>query len=173
LIRAVLYAIACIEKDPDRHNMLHRPNNKRLGNKVHWTAYNTGQYGEKDWGIAQIIRLERYFKYYQIMLIDQSYSLTNMPFYLNTIDKFEKYIYLLNSDKHYDVIESMASYLNKSYFCDLCKKGFDHPEEHNCISICKACNRMKCRLDFKLKCQNCDLFIQNKSCYDLHDETKC
>jgi hypothetical protein len=67
----------------------------------------------------------------------------------------------------------MDSYLNKSYFCDLCKKGFDHPEEHNCISICKACNRMNCRLDFKLKCQNCDLFIQNKSCYDLHDETKC
>ena len=32
---------------------------------------------------------------------------------------------------------------------------------------------MHCRPDFKLKCQNCDLFIQNKSCFDLHDESKC
>ena len=35
MIRAILFAVACVEKDPDRHNMLQRPNNKRLGNKVH------------------------------------------------------------------------------------------------------------------------------------------
>ena len=28
-------------------------------------------------------------------------------------------------------------------------------------------------MDFKIKCKNCELFIQNKSCFDLHDETKC
>ena len=88
MIRAVLFAIACIDKDPERHNMLQRPNNKRLGNKVHWFAYNTGQYGVMDWSIPQLIKLEKYLRYYQIMLIDQSYSLTHMPIYLNTIDKF-------------------------------------------------------------------------------------
>ena len=112
-----------------------------------------------DWGLPQLIKLEKYFRYYQIMLIDQSYSSTHMTLYLNTIDKFKKYM-LLNTDKHYDVIESMISYLNISYYCDLCKTGFDHPEEHNCISICKAFQRRNCRPDFKIKCQNWDLFIQ-------------
>ena len=55
----------------------------------------------------------------------------------------------------------------------MCKKGFDHTEKHNCITLCKACQHMNCSPDFKIKCQNCDLLIQNKSCYDLHDATKC
>ena len=57
----------------------------------------------------------------------------------------------------------MASYLNKSYYCDLCKTGFDHTEEHNCISICKACQCMNCRQDFRIKCRNCDLFKNAES----------
>ena len=44
---------------------------------------------------------------------------------------------------------------------DLCKKGFDHTEEHYCITIYKACNRMNCRKYFKVKCRNCALFTQN------------
>ena len=79
MIRAVLFAITCVEKDHERHNMLQRPKNKRLGNKVHWVAYNTGQYGVMDWGNPQLIKLEKYFRHYQIMFIDQSYSLTHMP----------------------------------------------------------------------------------------------
>ena len=49
----------------------------------------------------------------------------------------------------------------------------NQPEEHKCITICKACQRMNCRPDFQVKCQNCELFIQNKSCFELHDESKC
>ena len=66
----------------------------------------------------------------------------------------------------------MSSYLNKSYYCNLCKKGFDHIEEH-CSTINKACLLMNCRPDFQVKGLNCELIIQNKSCFDLHDESKC
>ena len=124
-------------------------------------------------GINDLINLEAYFKDYQIMLIDQSYKITNKALYLNQTTKFNKHIYLFHTGDHYNVVESMAAYLFKSYYCDLCKMGFDHPEEHNCVTVCKACQRMNCRQDFQLKCQNCDLFIQNKSCFDLHDESKC
>ena len=34
-------------------------------------------------------------------------------------------------------------------------------------------SRMNCWQDFRIKYQNCDLFTQNKSCYDLHNEAKC
>ena len=104
------------------------------------------------------------------MLIDESYKLLNKIIYLNNQDKFNKYIYLLHVGDHFNVIESMGSYLFKSFYCDLRKKGFDHTEEYNRIAICKACNRMNCRQDFKVKCRNCALFTQNKSCSDLHEE---
>ena len=102
------------------------------------------------------------------MLIDKTYKLTNKILYLNQQDKLNKYIYLLHVADHNNVIDSMCSYLGKSYYCDLCKKGFDHTEEHNCITICKARNRMNCRQNFKVKCRNCALFTQKKSCFDLH-----
>ena len=105
------------------------------------------------------------------MLIDETYKLTNKILYLNRQDKFNKYIYLLHVGDHYNVIDSMSSYLIKSYHCDICKNGLDDSEEHNCITICKACNRMNCRQDFKVKCRNCALFTQNKSCFDLHEES--
>ena len=67
----------------------------------------------------------------------------------------------------------MASYLNKSYFCELCKKGFDHTRVHSCVIICKACNRLNCRKDFRIKCFSCDYYIQNIDCGRLHDDNKC
>ena len=107
------------------------------------------------------------------MFIDESYKLTNIILYLNHQDKFNKYIYLLHTGDHFNVIDSLSSYLFKSYYCDLCIKAFDHTEEHSCKTICKACNRMNGRQDFKVKCRNCALFTQNKSCFDLHEESNC
>ena len=107
------------------------------------------------------------------MVINENYKLNNKPIYLNTIDKFNKFIYLLHTENHFNVITSMARYLNKSYFCDLCKKGFDHYREHTCANTCKACGRLNCREDFRINCKICNIIIKNKSCFDLHNESKC
>ena len=32
---------------------------------------------------------------------------------------------------------------------------------------------MNCRQDFKVKCRNCALLTQNKSCFELHEESNC
>ena len=173
LIRAIVIGIAYFEKYTDKSEMLKRPTNRKLWSKVLAAVKSCRIKDDRACGLQDLIALEGYFKEYQIMLIDKTYRLTNNPIYLNQSEKFNKYLYLLHTDDHYNVLDSMASFLNKSYYCDLCKKGFDHTEFHNCITICKACQRMNCSPDFKIKCQNCDLLIQNKSCYDLHDATKC
>ena len=76
--------------------------------------------------------------------------------------KFNKHSYIFHAGDYYNVIESMGSHLNKSYYCNLCKEGFDHIEEHNCITICKACQRMNCKPDCQVKCQNCELINYSK-----------
>ena len=39
--------------------------------------------------------------------------------------KKDKGIYLLYNDRHFDLITSMAAYLNRSYWCHACKKGYN------------------------------------------------
>lgn len=42
-------------------------------------------------------------------------------------------IYLYYQDEHFDVITKMTGFLNRSYFCQQCKKGYDHKEKHPCV----------------------------------------
>ena len=44
--------------------------------------------GDRPCTIYDLIKLETYFKHYQIMLIDESYKLINKILYLNRQDKF-------------------------------------------------------------------------------------
>ena len=129
--------------------MVKRPTNKKLMNAV-YKADDFCKIGDRPCTINDLIRLESYFKHNQIMLIDETYKLTNKILYLNRQDKFNKYIYLFHVGDHYNVIDSMSSNFFKSYYCDICKKGFDQTEEPNCITICKACNLMNCLQDVKL-----------------------
>ena len=103
-------AIAYCEKHSDRHNMLSRPNNKRILNKLNCIR-NVTNIQDEPCGINELIKIEKYYKYYQIMLIDSTYKITNRPLYLNTTDPFSRYIYLLyiREDYHYNVIESKGS----------------------------------------------------------------
>ena len=91
--------------------MLSRPNNKRMLNKLNCIR-NVKNIQDEPCGINELIKIEKCYKYYQIMLIDSTYKITNKPLYLNTTDKFSRYIYLLyiHEDHNYNVIESMASY---------------------------------------------------------------
>ena len=109
--------------------MLQRPSNKKLMANV-LQAAKACSIDIRPCTIKDIINLEIYFKDYQIMVIDASYKITNNPLYLNKIDKFNKHLYVFHDVNHYNVIESMGSFLNKSYYCNLCKKVFYHLEEH-------------------------------------------
>ena len=56
--------------------------------------------------INDLIKLKAYFKHYQIMLIDETYKLTNKILYLNQQDKFNNYINLLHVGDQFNVIDS-------------------------------------------------------------------
>ena len=48
---------------------------------------------------------------------------------------------------HYDTCTSYAGFLERSYFCDQCNKGFDHNDfrHHPCEGQrCHACKQLEC-----------------------------
>ena len=106
-----------IENNPAKSKMVQRPTNKKLMAEVH-KAEDFCKIENRASTLNDLIKLETYFKHYQIMLIDETYKLKNQILFLNRRDKFNKVIYLLHVGDHYNVIESMGSYLNKSYYCD-------------------------------------------------------
>lgn len=57
----------------------------------------------------------------------------------------EKKIYMYHHDNHYDVITTMSGFLNRSYFCQKCQKGFNTKEKHICNEPCYLCH--KCNED--------------------------
>lgn len=172
LIRAIIIAIAYIEKDKNYKNMVQRPNNKTLRSKIIKVA-NDCNISSNGCGIKDIERLEQYFENYQIMVIDKQYTITEEPIYLNKNKKFSKFIYLLYNENHFNVIVSMTAYLNKKFFCDKCKISFYHIGNHVCSATCKTCNRFNCKPEFSIKCKTCNKFFQNLICKELHEEKFC
>lgn len=81
----------------------------------------------------------------------------------------ENKIYLYHHDNHYDVITTMSGFLNRSYFCQKCHKGYDHKEKHICNEPCYLCQ--KCHKDQSEDCQycsTCNRHFKNKTCLQLH-----
>ena len=65
-------------------------------------------------------------------------------------------IYLLKSNQHYEGCTTMTGFVNRSYWCDYCDKGFDHKDrdEHPCEGrTCRACKR-----DLQNPCPDYDKF---------------
>ena len=51
-------------------------------------------------------------------------------------------IYLYSHDGHHDVIAKMPGFLNRNFFCDQCKKSYDHKEWHACNNLCHFCRQL-------------------------------
>lgn len=81
----------------------------------------------------------------------------------------EKKIYLYHHDNHFDVITTMSGFLNQSYFCQKCKKGYNTKEKHICNEPCYLCH--KCHedqpKDWKY-CSKCNRRFKNTKCFHLH-----
>ena len=88
-----------------------------------------------------------------------------------------KQIRLLKSDTHYDGCTSFPAFLNRSYWCDLCGKGFDHDDakHHPCEGrSCHSCNRKECP-DYDrtirvppILCNFCHCRFYGNNCFDYH-----
>jgi len=86
-------------------------------------------------------------------------------------------IKLLKSNSHYDGCTSFQGVVNRSYWCDLCKKGYDHEDakNHPCEGrICKACGRKDGCPDYRigttphLLCEQCNGRFYGPQCKQYH-----
>jgi hypothetical protein len=84
----------------------------------------------------------------------------------------EKKIHLYLHDGHYDVITSMPAFLNRSYYCHHCQKGYDHKEEHKCNNICTSCHKIHDLVEKDwIYCGDCHRYFRGPECHNLHKKT--
>ena len=67
----------------------------------------------------------------------------------------------------------MASFYNKSYFCDYCKKAYDYQKDHSCPVMCKACKRKNCKYENVKQCVQCKRNSRNDACAEIHSTKEC
>ena len=85
-------------------------------------------------------------------------------------------IRLLKSDNHYDGCTSFPGFVNHSYYCTLCERGYDHEDasNHPCEGrTCRCCGRGNCpdhRLGKQpeLVCRQCHRLFQGDDCLQYH-----
>ncbi|WAR14681.1 ZN358-like protein [Mya arenaria] len=78
-------------------------------------------------------------------------------------------IFLYYHDGHYDVITKMTGFLNRSYFCQECKKGYDHKERHICNNPCVYCHHIHSEEEGRWKfCAECNRYFINDTCFKMH-----
>ena len=88
LIRAIVIGIAYREKIKSRHDMLQRPSNKHLQAEV-YRAVVACNMSNRKCEISDIVELEKYFKKYKLVLLDENYIDSEKVIYVNNKQKFD------------------------------------------------------------------------------------
>ena len=88
-------------------------------------------------------------------------------------------IKLIKSDTHYDGCTSFPAFVNRSYWCALCDKGYnvEDAQHHSCEGrSCHSCNRKNCP-DYNrtnrnppILCNFCHCRFYGNNCFDYHRE---
>ena len=127
----------------------------------------------KSCGIEELKRIEMFLKFYSITLIDgRDGSFANKILYSGVPNK--KFIYILYTESHYDLIPNIKSFLKKPKYCHYCKEGYSG--KHSCPETCKTCERQDCLKNIKsalFKCVKCKLKSKNIECFRIHNEKIC
>ena len=106
-------------------------------------------------GIPEIKQIERYLKYYSISIMDGKKGFEEQKFYYKgPVNKY--FIYLLFTESHYNVINSMKALLYVPYYCNHCKKGYKNNDDHSCTETCFCCKKQGClKILENLRCLKC------------------
>ena len=153
--RALVVAKAKVDKDgrwetirkgdKQRHTL-----QKRLALQLMEMAGLTGHTGPCR--IEELQKLQGALPGYQIKVYDR--DLINGLAFKGPVE--EKVLHLYLHDNHYDAIMSMPGFVNNSYYCDLCEKGYKQKEEHRCETRCVACKGDgQCKKETWVHCPDC------------------
>ena len=170
LARALVVSIARIEKDPRYKHIANssRPLQRARAVDLHEAA----NVPLGPCGLKEVDLFQQHITNYQIIVVsgDQNNTIiypTKPPANPNP----EKSIYLYYQAKHFDVITTLPGFLNTSYFCHVCHKGYDHTTDHLCDGMCKSCRGFGCTLENNgIICKECDRLFKNQECYDRHKQ---
>ena len=176
MIHAVLIAIQWYNNKKFTYGI-----RNKLSRQVHSIALKL-KIKNKKCGIKEAKLLEMYFRHYQITIIDMRQNTIQEPYFIGTPNA--KHIYIAYTGSHYNVIKSMKVFTKKSYYCDLCKIGYNNLRSHKCIINCSYCQRQNCIVfnsedengkienSYK-KCEHCDLLCNNEKCHQIHIHSFC
>ena len=82
-------------------------------------------------------------------------------------------LHLFHYDNHFIVISSVTGFLEVSYWCEYCSKGYTNRENHRCENKCKGCLKITpCQLDTWITCPDCNRFFLNQQCFDNHKSNR-
>ena len=120
-------------------------------------------------GIEEVKRFQAVLPQYQIHVLSKDHF--NAIIYEGPEGAVP--IYLYYHDEHFDVITKMTGFLNKSYFCSQCKKGYNNKETHTCNNPCVYCHRLHSDQEEKwIFCDKCNRYFKNGTCYQMHLQIK-
>ena len=171
LARALAVSIARIEKDPRYNRMLDSRCYIQFERAL---ALHQAAHVPFDipCGLKEVDLFQQHLTNYQIIVVsgDQNNTIIYPPKPPANPNP-EKSIYLYYQANHFDVITTLPGFLNTSYFCHVCHKGYDHTTDHLCDGMCKSCRGVGCTNENNgMVCQECDRFFFNQTCYDRHKQ---
>ena len=168
LARALVTAIAKIEKAPNYRNMMRTGNKiqEKEAKKLHAAA----NVPLGPCGIPEVKMFQKYLTNYEINIVSGNHDNSIIyPPEPSTNNVTPIYLYL--HDNHYDVITSMPGFLSKQYFCHTCRRTYTHKLGHLCPGMCKSCRANDCVVKDPLICNECNRCFKSKACYDRHNES--
>ena len=163
LARAIVTAIARLDKD-------RRWSSFRQGAAIQRTEalklHNRAGVPLACCGLEEVKKFQAVLAGYQIVVV--SAECFNRIVYKGP--DTEKVIYLYLHDGHFDIITSMAAFLNRAYFCVKCCKGYDVEDgrHHKCDKCC-CCHKSGCPdVDQWCYCNDCARYFKGATCFSNH-----
>ena len=170
LARALAVSIARIEKDP-RYDRVRRPNSG-LQRERAFDLHEAANVPLGPCGLKEVDLFQQHLANYQIIVVSGDQNNTIIyPHKPPANPNPEKSIYLYYQANHFDVITKLPGFLNTSYFCHVCHKGYDHTVDHLCDGMCHLCRGFGCTYENNgIICKDCDRLFNNHACYDRHKQ---
>ena len=170
LARALAVSIARIENDPQYNSI--RESRGSIQRERAFDLHQAANVPLGPCGLKEVDLFQQYLTNYEIIVVsgDQDNTIIYPP-RPRANPNPEKSISLYYQAKHFDVITKLPGFLNTSYFCHACHKGYDHTTDHFCDGMCYSCRGFGCVLQGNgITCQECDRLFKNQTCYDRHKQ---
>lgn len=163
--RAIVTAIARIEKHPMWDSIRKGTKLQRILAEI---LHERAGVPLQKCGLEEVKKFQSILPNYQIHVLSKDHF--NGIIYEGTEGGIP--IFLYYHDEHFDVITKMTGFLNRSYFCQQCKKGYNTKERHVCNNPCVYCHQLHSDEEENWRiCDKCNKHFKNDVCYQMHLKT--